>query len=306
MTSGRFELYQLRCFVAVAEELSFRRGAERLSMTQPPLSRQIKLLEESIGLTLLERNNRSVRLTSAGNSFLISATDLLQRAEHAVLAARQAERGEMGAIAMGFVPSAGVEFVPRIVKAVNTHLPDVDFNPTEMMSYEIVEALNSGRLDIGITRMVASGSEIALQPLVSEPFVLAVPKQHRLATKRPKVSLGQLDGEPFIGFSADRGGVLRETLRGLFVVSGVMPRIVQEVSQSHTMLALVNSGIGLAIVPASTKMLRMANVIFRDLDAPDHFRSDLYVAIGPKRQSPLLARVSETILGSCAEFRDVA
>ncbi|MCB1491215.1 MAG: LysR family transcriptional regulator, partial [Rhodobiaceae bacterium] len=140
MARGRYELNQLRCFVAVAEELNFRRAAERLAMTQPPLSRQIKLLEHGIGLTLLERSNRAVRLTPAGESFLVSATDLLQRAEHAVLTARQAERGEIGAIAMGFVPSAALEFVPRIVDAMSEKLPQVSFNPTEMMSYEIVEA----------------------------------------------------------------------------------------------------------------------------------------------------------------------
>lgn len=110
MAQGQFEYFQMRCFVAVAEELNFSRAAVRLNMTQPPLSRQIRLLEERLDLVLLERSNRHVRLTSAGESFYRSALDLLQRSERAVLEARQAERGETGAIALGFVPSGGVSF----------------------------------------------------------------------------------------------------------------------------------------------------------------------------------------------------
>ena len=113
-----FEFFQLRCFVAVAEELNFRRAAERLNMTQPPLSRQIRLLEDRVGVKLFDRTNRRVRLTSAGEDFFANAIDILQRAEHAVLTARQAERGEIGSVAMGFVPSASLEFIPRIVGAV--------------------------------------------------------------------------------------------------------------------------------------------------------------------------------------------
>ncbi|MEP2139257.1 MAG: LysR family transcriptional regulator, partial [Erythrobacter sp.] len=134
MAKTTFEFFQLRCFVTVAEELNFTRAAQRLNMTQPPLSRQIKLLEAGIGMTLLDRNKRSVRLTPAGATFRAAAIDLLERAEQAVLIARQAERGEGGTITMGFVPSAALEFVPRIVTALKRDLPDVRFTPIEMMS----------------------------------------------------------------------------------------------------------------------------------------------------------------------------
>ena len=117
-----------------------------------PLSRQIKLLEHGVGVTLLDRDQSGVRLTPAGNTFLASAVEILQRAEAAILSAQQAERGEIGALAIGFVPSAALDFVPRIVVALKEQLPDVTFTATEMMSYEIVEALQSGQLDIGLTR----------------------------------------------------------------------------------------------------------------------------------------------------------
>jgi len=303
MASGRFEFHQLRCFIAVAEELNFRRAAERLNMTQPPLSRQIKLLEHGIGLTLFERSNRAVRLTSAGESFFASATDLLQRAEHAVLTARQAERGEVGAIAMGFVPSASLEFVPRIIGAMASSLPGVTFNPTEMMSYEIVEALLSGRLDLGLTRTAGRNSAIETVRVVSEPFVLAAPKDHPLAAA-PAPSLADLHHARFVGYSADRGGFLREVHRGLFATAGIAPRVVQEVSQTHTILALVNRGIGLALVPASSQAMRMDNLAFRPIDMPPQFRSELFLAFGPKRRLHLHDRVRETILEALGDFRD--
>ena len=304
MARGRYELNQLRCFVAVAEELNFRRAAERLAMTQPPLSRQIKLLEHGIGLTLLERSNRAVRLTPAGESFLVSATDLLQRAEHAVLTARQAERGEIGAIAMGFVPSAALEFVPRIVDAMSEKLPQVSFNPTEMMSYEIVEALLSGRLDLGLTRRAEINPAIENIHVVSETFMLAVPADHQLATA-PCPTLEDLHGERYVGHSADRGGFLKEAQRGLFASVPVTPKIVQEVSQTHTILALVNRGIGVALVPASSRAMKMDNLVFREIAVPPQYRSDLYLAFGPKRRAPLHMRVRETILEALSDFRPV-
>jgi DNA-binding transcriptional LysR family regulator len=298
-----FELFQLRCFVAVAEELNFRRAAERLNMTQPPLSRQIRLLEDRVGVTLFERTNRRVRLTSAGEDFFANAVEILQRAEHAVLTARQAERGEIGTVAMGFVPSAALEFIPRIVGALATHLPGVTFTPTEMMSYEIVEALRSGRLDLGLTRMPGRGDEIVCRRVVSEPFVLAAPRDNALATQET-VTIADLHDAPFVAYSAERGGYLREVHTGLFAAAGVAPRTIQEVSQTHTILALVNQGIGVALVPASSSALRMANLTYRQIELPAQFCSNLYLAFGPKRStSALHQRVTAAIL---EELSDVA
>jgi DNA-binding transcriptional LysR family regulator len=244
-----------------------------------------------------------VRLTSAGDDLFANAVDILQRAEYAVLTARQAERGEIGTVAMGFVPSAALEFIPRIVKALAECLPLVTFNPTEMMSYEIVEALRSGRMDLGLTRMPGRGDEIVCRHVVSEPFVLAVPRDHSLATQ-PAITVADLDGAPFVAYSAERGGYLREIHQGLFATTGISPRTAQEVSQTHTVLALVNHGIGVALVPASSAAMRMDNLAFREIDLPPRIRSDLYLAFGPKRRSPTLhRRVTEVIL---TELDDLA
>lgn len=303
MAKGKFELYQLRCFVAVAEELNFRRAAERLNMTQPPLSRQIKLLEHGIGLQLLERSNRQVRLTPAGQSFYDAAGDLLQRSEHAILMARQAQRGEFGSIALGFVPSAALEFIPRIVSEAYRRFPDVTLNPTEMMSYEIVEAQRAGRLDMGLTRMEAPRADLARERVVSERFVLAAPATHPLATS-PGITLADLNHASYVGYSTERGGFLRETLQALFAANGIVPDTVHEVSQTHTVLSMVNAGIGVALVPASSRVLAMPNVVYIDLDLPPQFRSDLYLIYPATRRSVLQDRIRDLIVDVLAPYKD--
>lgn len=294
MASGKFELHQIRCFVCVAEELNFRRAAGRLNMTQPPLSRQIQLLEHAVGVRLIDRNNRVIRLTAAGETFLSAAYDILERAEFALLSARQAERGEIGSIVMGFVPSAAFQFVPTVIAALARDLPGVSFNPIEMMSYEIVEALASGRLDFGLTRSRGRAGRLDTERVVNEPFVLALPADHPL-TRAGELRLADIDGQDFIGFSAERGGYLREVHQGMFADSGIAPRIVQEVSQTHTVLALVDRGLGMALVPTSASTVRMQNLVYRQLPISARFRSSIYLASAPRRGNPLRERVREVI-----------
>ncbi|MCA0996980.1 LysR substrate-binding domain-containing protein [Alloyangia pacifica] len=297
MAQASYDFFQLRFFIAVAEELNFRRAAARLNMTQPPLSRQIKLLEDRIGLTLFDRSNRSVRLTPAGVSFLKSATDLMQRAEYAVLTARQAERGDVGNVVMGFVPSASLHFVPQIACALKRVMPGVKFEPIEMMSYEIAEGLQSGKLDLGLTRSTAHGQEIENILLVREPFMLALPQDHPLCEKQD-LSVRDLKGVDFVGYSSERGGFLKDIHRALFATVGVTPETVQEVSQTQTIVSLVNAGLGVGLVPQSAMAMRMENVVFRSIDAPKEFNSTLYLNIAPNRGTPLNEKVRATILSA--------
>jgi DNA-binding transcriptional LysR family regulator len=301
MATGRFDFHQLRCFIAVAEELSFRRAAERMNTTQPTLSRQIQELEHSVGLTLFTRTNRSVRLTLAGQSFLRSATDLLERSEAAVLTARQAERGEVGAIALGFVPYAGLAFVPKIVEAINNALPNVTFEPTEMMGYEIMEALVSGRLDLGLSRATREAEGIENLRIVSEAFVLAIPRSHPFAS-RPKVDLKDLDRSPFIGYSIERGPYLQNVQFGLFASANIVPRVVQSVSQTTTILGLVNQGIAPALVPSLSRVVQMDNVVYRDIETPSRFHSTLYLSFARHRLTTLHRRVIDVIVQVLAPF----
>lgn len=295
MTHGAFEFFQLRCFVAVATELNFRRAAARMNMTQPPLSRQIKLLEHGVGVTLLDRDQSGVRLTPAGQTFLAAATELLQRAEAALLSARQAARGEAGAVVIGFVPSAATEFIPRMVVALKAQLPDVSFTVTELMSYEIVEGLLSGQLDLGLTRANSTRGGIESVRVVNEPFVLAMPADHPLENGRD-LTLADLDGVEMVGYSADRGGVLRDILKKAYTAAEVNPVIIQEVSQTHAVLSLVNGGLGAALVPRSAQGVHMANMVFAQIEMSDRYRSMLYLNSGPDRDSALDRRVREIVI----------
>lgn len=294
MAANLFELNQLRYFVAVAEELNFRRAAKRLNITQPPLSRHIGLLEHTIGVKLFDRTNRSVRLTLAGERFLYDAVDILQRAESALLFARQAERGESGTVVLGFVPSATIEVVPRIVTHMAKVLPGVSLTPREMMSFEQIEALRAGSLDIGITRLPRSTESLSLSRIWSEPFMVVLPRDHPLA-ERDVLRVEDLKNQPMVGYSTERGGFLYEVVSGFLNSAGVTPDMRYAVSQAHTVMSLVDAGLGIGLVPRSNRAICMANCVMRDLVQPDTFRSDLYMALGPRVANSLVARVAQEI-----------
>ena len=300
MPPRTFELNQLRYFVAVAEELNFRRAARRLNISQPPLSRHINLLEHAIGVRLFDRTNRSVRLTAAGERFLFDAIETLKRAEAAALFARQTERGESGALVLGFVPSATLEVVPRIVLAAREHMPGLTLTLREMMTYEQVEGLMAGSLELGITRLPGRSPNLLLRRIWSEPFVLAIPRAHPLATK-PDLDVQDLNGVDFIGYSTERGGFLYEVLHGYLNSVGVMPKLVFSVSQGRTIMALVDAGIGLGFVPRSSVHIAMSNTVIREIALPDSFRSDLYLALGPKEPSSLLTRFAQLVADALTE-----
>ncbi|MCZ4088786.1 LysR family transcriptional regulator [Ensifer psoraleae] len=178
-----FELSQLRCFVAVARELNFRRAAEHLHMTQPPLSRQIQLLEDDLNVKLFERTSRSVRLTAAGKSFFVEAQDLLKRAEAASLTARQAEAGQHGSISFGFIPVAAFDIMPRVIKAVGDKAPGVNLLLHEMLTIEQIEALTAGRTELGLIRLPGKGSDWNSDASSANgsfsPFMLAIRSSRR-------------------------------------------------------------------------------------------------------------------------------
>ncbi len=300
MSSTLFELNQLRYFVAVAEELNFRRAARRLNITQPPLSRHINLLEHALGVRLFDRTNRSVRLTAAGERFLFDAIDILKRAESASLFARQTERGEGGALVLGFVPSATLEVIPTIALRAKERMPGLNLTLREMMSFEVVEGLLAGSLEIGLTRLLRRTPQLTMKKVWSEPFVLAIPRDHPLATK-PDLTIHDLNGVDFIGFSTERGGFLYEVVQGYLNTVGVTPRTIFAVSQGRTIMALVDTGLGVGLVPRSNGLIAQSNTLIREIELPDTFRSDLYMAMGPKTPAPLVTRFAALITEILAE-----
>src|SRR5882762_5689270 len=178
-----FELSQLRCFVAAADELHFGRAAARLNMTQPPLSRQIQLLERAVGAALLERTSRSVRVTPAGRAFLVEAWRIAA--------------GKAGSLSIGFTAAAGYNFLPKLIRLTRSQMPNVDLALKEMVSGEQVEGLLTGRIDLGLFRPPIDQRELESLCILQEPLVAAISSDDPRARQR-SLRLQDFDKKPFI------------------------------------------------------------------------------------------------------------
>ena len=263
-----FELSQLRCFVAVAETLHFGQAASRLNMTQPPLSRQVQLLERAVGAPLLERSSRSVRLTPAGRVFLPEARRILRLSESAIRWTQRVWRGEAGTLRIGFTAASGYGMLPNLMIRMRDTMPSVDVVLREMVTAVQLDALSNDVIDIGFVRPPVDVRELETRQFLSEPFVAALPGDHPLCA-HDRLSMAALDRQHFIMFSPDAARYFHDLLIAAFGQAQVMPRIVHQVGQIHSMLALVDAGLGVALVPASATKLHFPNVQFRPVDLSD-------------------------------------
>lgn len=260
-----FEISQLRCFVAVAEELHFSRAAERLNMTQPPLSRQIRLLEHHVGVLLLDRNSRGVRLTAAGKAFLPDAARILRAAEEAIFNARRVAKGEQGSLAIGFTSASGYGLLPEVVRRLRERLPGISLTLKEVVSTMQVEALNAGELDLGLMRPHAINAELESMPLVTESLMLAI--HEREADAWPlEPTLQCLHGKPFVMYSPHEARPFYQMLSSRFARAGVVPDIVEHIGQIHTMLALVRAGVGAALIADGAARLKFDGIVMRRME----------------------------------------
>jgi DNA-binding transcriptional LysR family regulator len=260
-----FEISQLRCFVAVAEELHFSRAAERLNMTQPPLSRQIQLLEHHVGTRLVERGGRAVSLTAAGQAFLPEAMRILRMAEEAMFTARRAAKGEQGRLAIGFTSASGYSLLPDLVSKLRAACPGVSLTLKELVSTMQVEALNSGELDLGLMRPHTINTELETLPLATESLMLAI--HEREADQWPlEPTLDSLHGKPFIMYSPFEARPFHQMLSDRFARAGVVPDVVQHIGQVHTMLALVRAGVGAALVADGAARLKFDGIVMRKME----------------------------------------
>jgi DNA-binding transcriptional LysR family regulator len=262
-----FELGQLRCFVAVAEELHFGRAAARLNMTQPPLSRQVQILEHSLDIILLERTSRLVRLTPAGRAFLPEARRIIELAEGAGLAAKRVARGEQGSIGLGCTAAASYGLLPKLLAFASASMPGIDLVLKQMVTSEQMEALASGRIDLGLVRQPFDRRLVADVCILREPLLLAVPGNHPLATGA-EPSIADLDRQKMVMWSPVESRYFYDLITGLCTAEGVMPAHVQYVSQAHTILALVSVGLGVALVPEAARALHFENVVLRPIRSP--------------------------------------
>lgn len=258
------ELRHLRYFVAVAEELHFRRAAERLHMSQPPLSQQIRQLEEEVGAQLLVRNQRKVELTAAGVVFLERAREILDSVEDAARQARRVQRGEVGRLAVGFVGSAMYSFVPELLRGFRESAPDIALRLHELGTTEQLRQLEDGRLDVGFVRAPGRRPGLTLETVLEEQIVVALPDVHPLA-QRPVLALGDLAGESLVLLTRAGSPGLRAALADALAELGGEERIAQEVAEMQTVIGLVAAGVGLSLVPESVRALVRHGVTYRPL-----------------------------------------
>lgn len=261
------ELRHLRYFIAVAEELHFGRAAERLHMAQPPLSQQIRQLEEQLGFQLFHRTKRTVQLTEAGTVFLDRCQQLLLQFDQAIQDGQQASRGEIGKLAIGFVSSTAYSVLPSMLHQFRRQVPGVALTLRELTTDQQVQWLRDKRIDVGFLRPPVDDPDFEMITVLREPLVVALPEQHPLAQIDP-VPLRLLASEPFILFPRRLATGLYDQIISLCQQANFSPRVVQEAIQIQTIISLVAAEMGIAIVPVSIQNLQRTGVAYRHLREP--------------------------------------
>ncbi|MBF9149781.1 LysR substrate-binding domain-containing protein [Novosphingobium jiangmenense] len=260
------DLRQLRYFNALAETLNFHRAAERLHISQPPLTVAIRKLEEDLGVALFERDPRGVRLTTAGLAAIAPAREALAAAEKVREAVRQGAAGLRGRLSVGFIGSAIGDLLPRIVPPFRKAYPEVELALEELNSVEIVRAIAARRLDIGLVRLpVMDSAPVAIDVIEEDELVAVLPASDVLA-RRKTLDLGALADRAFIIYSPV--SVLHATIRLACHRAGFAPRVAQEAVQVQTILSLVEAGLGVALVPARSARFAGAGVRIVTLAEP--------------------------------------
>lgn len=260
------ELRHLRYFVATAEELHFGRAARRLSISQPPLSIAIRQLEEETGVRLLERDNKRVALTPAGEAFLAEARYLLGEAAKAQELARRVASGKRGRLRVGFVGSMLYRGLPEYVSAFRTAAPDVVLSLVELNSAEQIDAVAHGRIDIGFVHAPEAPRELRGIPIAAEPFVACLPEDHRLARSR-RLRLAALAAEAFVLFARDASPAYYDSVIAVCAAAGFVPRVEFQVRHWLTVVALVARRMGVSLVPEPIQASGMRGVAFLRLQA---------------------------------------
>jgi DNA-binding transcriptional LysR family regulator len=283
------ELRHLRYFLAVAEELNFTQAAERVHIGQPPLSMQIRDLEDELGVKLFERTKRRVRLTEEGDRFLIRARAILADVDAAAEEMRCLARGDTGRLRLGFAPSLPyTSMLPDLLYAYRQRFPDVELQLSEMFTNDQLEALVKGNLDAGLVRYVdgAVPDGIKVREIGRDSLCIAVNVAHPLA-QRDSIRFSQLVGERFITYPPGVGTGLPVLLRQACRAAGFEPRIVQVAQEATTQIGLVAAGLGIALLPSPLECIRIPRIRYLPIADTNVFLP-LSVAVRGNDARPLL------------------
>lgn len=280
------ELRQLRYFVAVAEELHFRRAAARLHISQPPLSQQVRQLEEELGTQLLTRNRRRVELTPAGEAFLHDARAILGELDGAVGTAQRIGSGQAGRLRINFVGSALVSIIPAAVQAFRRDRPGVEVEMRERPTAEQLRAVRAGSVDLGFVRPPIDDLDgLRAEVVLREPTVAVLPSSHPLAGGA-RISMARLAGESLVLFPRSQAAGYHDLLISALARGGPPPRVVQYAPEMTTIIGLVAAGMGFSLVPASVSRLGLDGVTYRPVTGAPH--SELVAVTRADDTSPLV------------------
>lgn len=286
------ELRHLRYFAVVAQELHYGRAAQRLCIAQPALSQQIKKLERELGVQLLERTSRRVRLTSEGVQLLVQAQLVLRDAESLTRLADRVSRGQAGLLRIGAVSPATFELLPLVLARFVQSWDGVEVSLHVMDTPQQVDAMLEDRIDVGFLRPWVNSDQVTVEDLFDERMLVAVSSGHRLATSK-RVWLREFATDPFLTYSRELGAGYYDLVVGLCRGAGFYPNIRQELDEIYTIAAMVAAGLGVAILPEPAAVLRIPGVTYLPLrDASAHAR--LCIASPTVRVSPLVSRFIAT------------
>nr|WP_298721680.1 LysR family transcriptional regulator [uncultured Steroidobacter sp.] len=297
------ELRHLRYFVAVAEEKHMTRAAERLGIQQPPLSMQIRALEQELDAQLFRRQPRGVELTDAGAAFLDRARAILDQVDRAVATTRRTARGEEGRVVVGFTSSAPFHpFVPRVLRAFREAAPLVSLVLEESGSSELVQGLHNEQIDAAFIRSpVADVVGLTVRPLLEEKMLVALPTGHIFArrssfSRSVLLPLSELAKETFVLYKRPGGPGLYDTIIAACKSAGFSPRVGQEAPRIISTLNLVASGIGVSIVPASLQRLQMDGIVYRKLEDMPQLTAPLILACRRGENAAAVQRFLDLVL----------
>lgn len=289
---------QLRRFVALAETLNYHRAAELLHMAQPPLSVSIRQLEEQVGVRLFERTRRGTSLTAAGAAALDDARRALFHTEQFGRTALAAANGDAGTLRIGFVGSATYALMPQVMPLFRQRYPAVQLELIESTTSRICALVNNGDIDAGLLRFpITQAGRAQIAPIERDVFVVALPADHALARRRARLALADLANEPFVMYSAQEVPGLHAVAMQACQQAGFVPRVQQEAVQVQTVVSLVESGFGVALVPSVAMRHATRNIVFKPLQGAGAGTAiGIALAWRSDTETPTAKRFRETLL----------
>jgi DNA-binding transcriptional LysR family regulator len=292
------DMRQLRYFVMVAEELSFSRAAERLHISQPPLSQQIKSLEEEMGVLLLARTRREVKLTTAGAVFLRESRLLLDQLRTAVNATVRAAHNDAGVLRLGVATSALFRVLPKFLALLHDHFPGVEVSVSDMQSSDQERAVAQGGLDIGIVHVRPDRMNLMRMRVFGDTLAAVLPATHRLANA-PDFGLADLAEEPMVALSREHGPSVFDAVLASCLEAGFNPLVKHTARNPLTIFQMVREGFGVAVVPRAYAESAYPGICFRDLPATEG-RVQMEAIWSERVASELTLKIVERILPELA------